>query len=118
MARFKSSVILSVLSLAACTHQWPDEAQGGLAERDQSRDPAIQEAADTIVFMKTSPGLHSPAEVVKAEVDIIRAKRERAGGLNADADASYLDALIALGGSPQSMTTRPACLKQPCNTVN
>ena len=68
--------------------------------------------------MKATPGLHSPAELVEAEMNIIRAKRERAGGLNNDADASYLDALITLGGSPSAAATRPACLKQPCNMVN
>ena len=103
MMQAKKLALLSMLlCMSACAHHWPEEARGGMAERDQSEDVAIQEAADTIGYMKATPGLHSPAELVEAEIDIIRAKRERAGGLNNDADASYLDALITLGGSPAS----------------
>lgn len=114
----KTSVLVLWFALAGCAHPWPPEGRGGLAERNRSIDPAISEAVQAVDYLKVSPGNQAPAKVAQAEDRLIRASREYAGGLYEDADKSYLDAVVTLGGNPEKATdTGVVCIKQPCKAV-
>jgi hypothetical protein len=109
--------LLMALALTACAHAWPPEAHGGMAERGLSRDADIQNAADRIAYLQSTPNQRAPASLVEAEERMIRAQRESEGGLRTDADMSYLEAVDALRGGPDGNIGRRACPGNFCKAV-
>lgn len=102
------------LALTGCAHEWPREARGGMAERSISDNPSLQAYAEQVEFLKLAPGELSPSDIAVASDDLLRARREWAGGLKADAEESLLSASVRLGGVPFAKTAEPVCLRQPC----
>ena len=93
---------LMTLALSSCAHAWPPEAHGGMAERDKPQDADMRYAVDRMEHLRSTPNQHPPAQLAEAQERMIRAQRERAGGLTLDAHASFLDALDALGAGPDA----------------
>jgi hypothetical protein len=116
-AKKAALVMLMTLSLSACAHDWPPEAHGGMAERDLSQDADIQNAADRIAHLQSTPNQHAPASLVEAEERMIRAQRESEGGLSTDADMSYLEAVDALHGNSEGNSWRRTCPGNLCKAV-
>ncbi len=68
---------------------WPERATGGLAETYQSESPRLRDLERRFVeATKGRATTAAPAALMEARGYLIRAKREHAGGLLADAQAS------------------------------
>lgn len=68
---------------------WPASAEGGLAERETSSSPAIFSARERFEALARAGGLDSsPGRMSEARELLVRAHREHAGGLMADAEVT------------------------------
>jgi hypothetical protein len=68
---------------------WPETATGGLAEMYPSTSPRLKRLELRFVGLANGPAANmAPAMLIEARGYLIRAKREHAGGLLVDAEAS------------------------------
>lgn len=109
------ALLVFAVALAGCGHPWPRAAHGGMAERDEVREPALRSLRDAIAFRAANPGPVGAGPAAVAGDLYIRAVREEAAGLRRDADRTLLKASMALGGADRLQGTGASvCLKAPC----
>jgi hypothetical protein len=85
----------AVLSTSAC--DWPVEGAGGLAERQNSSIPAVEEAHARLDRLSEAGGeKYAAADMVEARVLLARVQRQYVGGLTtaADSDMTRLNATL------------------------
>ena len=64
---------------------WPKEARGGLAERERANDPVLRALRHAFRRLADAGALKTrPARMLEAQLLMIRAHREYAGGLRQD----------------------------------
>ncbi len=83
----------AVSGLQGCV-SWPKEARGGLAERERATDPVLLALRKAFRRLINEGALKThPAPMLEAQLLVIRAHREHAGGLLQDyretADAAW-----------------------------
>jgi len=75
---------VAVSGLQGCV-SWPKEARGGLAERQRANDPVLVVLRRAFRRLSGSGALKThPAMMLEAQLLMIRAHREHAGGLRQD----------------------------------
>ena len=114
--RVTSLLLLAAIAplAAGCTHAWPPEARGGMAER-LGDTPADLAASAQATDNALSAGSIGPARAAIIREQLTLAERERDAGLEADSDTNALAASLALGGADiTSPSGRRTCMKAPC----
>lgn len=82
-------VLVAVAGLAGACAPWPETATGGLAELYPSSSGRINQLEARYTAQAHGPAAdRAPAQLLEARGYLIRAKREQAGGLLADAEVS------------------------------
>jgi len=75
---------MTVAGLQGCV-SWPKEASGGLAELHPPRDPLLRTLRNAFSHLLEDGALNTqPAKMLEAQLLMIRAHREHAGGLLID----------------------------------
>jgi hypothetical protein len=87
---------LVMSALAGCT-QWPQEGEGGFAERSSLQNPRVQHLGTRYVnALAVGARRHAASDVAEAELLLTRISREYASGLELDAarDAETLSQVL------------------------
>lgn len=107
---------LAVSGLQGCV-SWPKEARGGLAERERAHDPVLLALRRAFRRLADDGALKThPALMLEAQLLMIRAHREYAGGLRRDYWDTSRDAWAAMARIDPSIGPLDARPAPPRNT--
>jgi hypothetical protein len=104
------------LSLPACITPytpWPDEATGGLAEKEAAFDPELESLKKRYTALQdVKAETRFPALMLEAQRLIVRASRERAGALVIDSSRTAAEVSSLLAQLEARLGLKPSAVAQ------